>query len=503
VRRLLIALSALAALAVAPPASAGHLPQRSCGLPAGDPLYVEFAEVSVPFALRRDIFGRASRPLVLATSQDFMHAELRGAGAHTVFWYMKTELIVGFTTQPHEPAEVLAEADRLYARAARETACPQPYIALNELHGAWTATPWGAQNADYRRNVLLLLQRLHDLGARPFLLVPTTPTPFTGSPEAVAWWREAARYGDLVLELHFDGRYIAAQGAIQASRFRRQKMRRVLEQFDAIGVPAGRLGLMHGFQSGPGAGGRERLRLSRWLDVVKWETLAAKQVIGERSAAGRPVGSVWSWGWGEFPLLSPADPEKPLVACVHLWARDPSLCDAPSLARDWATPFDASRSAGQLVVPGGVRCTVGSRPIRERDITQLASVRDEAGRPLGADTAYGILFRRLAEAQAASVSAAAVTAVEERLVVRRYFGRWTVYEEVLRIRGISRTRARQALADQARRLAVAARLEPGQTFAQWSQEAQDAALRRTTCAGDALPALGAAPLADRLRFLRL
>jgi hypothetical protein len=376
-------------------------------------------------------------------------------------------------------------------------------MALNELQGAWTATPWNAPNSQYRANVLTMLRRLHDLGARPYLLVPTSPTPFTSTPEAAAWWLQAARYGDIVLQVHFDGRYIAAQGAIQASRFRRQKMRRVLDQFEGLGIPPARLGLLHGFQSGRGSGGREGLRLSRWLDVVKWETLAANHVIAERAAAGRPIGSVWSWGWGEFPSLSAADPEKPLVACVHLWARDAALCDAPTLARDWSTPFDASRTEGQLIVPPGVRCVVGNRQLREREIEQVAGLRDVLGRPLGHDAAYGILFRRFAEALAAPVATSAVATAEEQLVVRRYFGRWIVYEESLRARGISRARARQALADQARWQSVAARAGAGKTYAQWSKEAQDAALRRTTCVGDALPTLGMAPLSERLPYLRL
>lgn len=493
----------LGLLAAPATASAGDWPSRPCGLPAGDPLRVEFAEVSVPRSTRLDVLGRARPSLVLATSQDFMHAELRSAGAYTVFWQMKIELILGLTTVPNEPAEVLAAADKLYARAARETACATPLIALNELQGSWVPTPWGAPNQQYRENALVLLRRLHERGARPFLLVPTTPDPFTTSPEGAAWWREAARYSDIVLQVHFNGRYIASQGAIQASRLRRQKMRRVLEQFDAIGVPSARLGLLHGFQSGRRYGGREGLPLPQWLDVVKWETLAVQQVIAERAAAGKPLASDWSWGWGDFPVLSPPDPEKPLVACVYLWTRDPGLCDAPAMARGWVIPFDASRDEGQLVVPPGARCTVGTRRLRERDIDQLAGVRDVSGRALGRSAAFAMLFRRIAEAQAAPLAAAAVTAVEEALVVRRYDGRWVLYDEALRSRGISRTRARQALADQARRARVESRLERGETYAAWSQQAQRAALRRTTCVGDVLPALGAAPLAERLPFLRL
>ena len=267
-----------------------------------------------------------------------MHEELRAAGAHTVFWQMKIEHILGLPSVPQNPEEVVPAADKLYARAARETGCSTPLIALNELQGARLATPWRQPNAQYRANTLTLLRRLHVHGARPFLLVPTTPDIYTASPEAADWWRQVAAVSDIVLQVHFNGRYIAAQGPIQASRFRRQKMRRVLDQFEAIGVSPARLGLLHGFQSGLGKGGREGLPLPKWLDVVKWEALAAQQVIAERAAAGKPLATVWSWGWGDFPELSPPDPEKPLVACVYLWARDPALCDAPAFARGWVDP---------------------------------------------------------------------------------------------------------------------------------------------------------------------
>ena len=498
-----LAFALVSTLAAPAPAAAHHWGAGSCGLPAAKPLYVEFAEVSVPRATRLDVLARPRPGLVLATSQGFMHEELRAAGAHTVFWQMKIEQILGLPSVPQNPEEVVVAADRLYARAARETGCATPLIALNELQGARLRTPWRVPNAQYRANTLTLLRRLHAHGARPFLLVPTTPDIHTASPEAADWWRQVAGVGDIVLQVHFNGRYIAAQGPIQASRFRRQKMRRVLEQFEAIGVPSARLGLLHGFQSGLGKGGREGLPLPRWLDVVKWEALAAQQVVAERAAAGKPLATVWSWGWGDFPELSPPDPEKPLVACVYLWARDPALCDAPALARGWVVPFDASREEGRLVVPTGVACVVGPRRILARQVEQLAGVRGANGRALGRETAFGILFRRTAESLVQPVGGGLVDAAEEELLVRRYDGRPVVYAESLRSRGISRTRARQAVADQARRRLVVPRLAPGETFAAWSQQAQQAALRQTTCAGDVMPALGVATLAERLPFLRL
>jgi hypothetical protein len=68
---------------------------------------------------------------------------------------------------------------------------------------------------------------------------------------------------------------------------------------------------------------------------------------------------------------------------------------------------------------------------------------------------------------------------------------------------VSRTRARQALADQARRRLVEGRLPAGETFAGWSRASQERALRQTTCLGDVMPLVGVATLAERLPFLSL
>ena len=111
-----------------------------------------------------------------------------------------------------------------------------------------------------------------------------------------------------------------------------------MEELIQIGIPTNRLGMMLTFSSTPNAGGREGLKpLWKWLDVVKWEALAAKQIASELDLA-----SVWSWGWAAF---NPAgnDPDKPKVACTWLWTRDHSLCDAPALAGAAARPVARRR----------------------------------------------------------------------------------------------------------------------------------------------------------------
>ena len=104
------------------------------------------------------------------------------------------------------------------------------------------------------------------------------------------------------------------------------------------------------FSSTPHAGGREGLQpLSKWLDVVKWEALAAKQVASELQLA-----SVWSWGWAAF---NPAgnDPDKPIGRLhVALDARPLALrCAGARRAR----PSTSRSTSAQLCRRGPSACS--------------------------------------------------------------------------------------------------------------------------------------------------
>src|SRR5712691_4378442 len=174
-------------------------------------------------------------------------------------------------------------------------------------------------------------------GARPFLLLSTEP--YTGG-AAGDWWRAAAQVADLVPEVYFSDPVIYRQGPILGSRTLRVALRRAAADLLAANVPASRIGLMLGFQVSPGNGGREGLRpASAWFEVVKLQALAARDVASELGLA-----SVWSWGWG-FLSEREADPDKPTAACVWLWTRDHSLCDAPGMA---GADFDSSLTEGQI-----------------------------------------------------------------------------------------------------------------------------------------------------------
>ena len=77
---------------------------------------------------------------------------------------------------PADPALIETRADRLYDFAVSVTGCQTPWIALNELFGAQTPTPWTTTTAQYRANTLALVRRLKERGAFPPSRSRTRPT---------------------------------------------------------------------------------------------------------------------------------------------------------------------------------------------------------------------------------------------------------------------------------------------------------------------------------------
>jgi hypothetical protein len=478
----------------------------ACGLPAGGTLYAEYAEIAVSKPIREEVFVQARPPLVLATSGRALAETFRAAGAHTIFWQMQLQRMVGLTTTPADPATVPDAAVRLHNRAVAETGCATPLIALNELQGGRLPTPWAERNAQYRANVLVALRVLHERGSRPFLLVPTTPAPFVASPEAEEWWRSAAAVSDIVLQMHFNGRRLHERGPRVGSRTRRIAMRRALDRFIEIGIPSARLGLLHGFQSGVGYGGREQLPLSDWLRVVKWEALAGKQVVAERAAAGAPLGSVWSWGWGDFPALSSIDPDKHVTACVYLWARDPALCDGPGRAATQGRAFQTSLTEGQIQLAPGIHCSIRSPAgrILSTDVERLAAAGANGPfGPVGRGSALAALLARHVERRRAGVRPEEVARAEQALVAASFGGDWSAYGEALARHAVTPEVAREFVADQLRRRRLGAILGKRQTARQWSVEAQKRAYATTTCLGDELQRIGVVDLAAFVPVLRL
>jgi hypothetical protein len=455
-----------------------------CGLPDTKPLWVDFAHGSVQF--RNEIFGRPG--VVAATSGSAVSAALRARGAHTVYWEMNLPNYVGRPDTPADPAAVSAGAARLFDAAAAASGCSTPLIALNELWGPTTPAPWAPPLAQYRSNVLAFLQQLAARGARPFLLVPSNPN--TGG-EAADWWRQVAQVADVVREVYVKGPAIHGQGAILGNRDIRLRLRKAVSTLTDIGIEPTRIGLMLGFQSG-GLYGRAGLQpLEAWLEFVKWNALAARQVATELGAA-----TVWSWGWGTFGPAS-VDPDKPLAACVYLWTRDARLCDAPTMA---GGRLNTSLTDGQIALAAGVQCALGTTVLRTATIDEIARLTGQR------DRAVTALFARVIQRGRMRVSAAEVLSAERAIVRTRFRRSRAAYRGALARRGLTLAFGRQVIADELRRRKLAtvlAAANPPAELVEWTTSEQTNVLNQAICLRDELPVVGDVRLADHVPFLKL
>jgi hypothetical protein len=527
-----IMLAAVAFLAAAAPAEAAP-----CGLPDSKPLWIDYG---TPELISR--FGRPG--VVVAGSGEAYPKAARAAGAKTVAWDMYLSSRVGTPMQPADPHALPGRAARYFDFAVLSAGCPDPVIAMNELFGASTPTPWTPTTARYRENVLEWARLLKAKGGHPVLLVSSEP--YTGG-EAGQWWRELSQVADIALEKYFNAPTIHRAGPELGSRRMRESMRTSLSKLFAVGVPPSRLGVVLAFQTRRGTGGREGLEpAGAWFEVAKLQALAAKQVARELGIA-----QIWSWGWGFFNEQA-RDPDKLGAACVWLWARDPSLCDVASVPER----FDRDLRAGQIDLPAGVRCILGSAAIRTRDVATLARV------TLDAEAALTILYARAVQQQAARVGPGEVRAAEGAIVATRFGGSRAAYRAALRRAGASTAVALAAIADELRREAIQARLaapppsaaqvaefadtyastrireipgaepppdvHPGtplgllpdalarplivralrhasraERYAGWAERAQERALARLRCVRDRLPTVGSVPLTSWLPFLAL
>jgi hypothetical protein len=409
-----------------------------CGLPAQQPLWIDYADGSVPFW--QSVFARPG--VVGAAANQIVPPQLRQAGAKTVFFDLNFHVRMGTPSKPVDASTIQAKADTVFNAAVKSSDCAQPVITLNELAGGQTPTPWTPTITQYRANVLAFVQRLAERGAHPVLLVANNP--FTGEKTADDWWRQVADVSDLVLEVYFGGPSLAKQGAAGASKRLRATMRSRVGAMTALGIPPSRLGVMLTFSSTPGAGGRERLQpLSAWLDVVKWESLAAKAIAAETQIA-----SVWSWGWANWSAAG-ADPDKPIAACVWLWTRDRSLCDAPAAAA--GRGFNTSLQLG-TTLPANAVCALDKTYIRTSEVDDLARVTGDR------DIAYTAMLQRLVLAQAASVTTKEILAAERTAILDHFRGSRGAYLAALRRAHTTLAAARAILADELRHRKVEARL---------------------------------------------
>ncbi len=433
-RLLLAALCILGVPAALVGSAAARPDELSCGVAdAQPPAWIDFADGSVTFW--RERFARPG--VIVATGGPLLAAEARTAGAATVHWDMYLRKRVGTPSEPADADLMQRRADSLFDYAVTVSGCERPLIALNELWGASLPTPLTPTAERYRANVLRFVTRLSERGARPALLVSSEP--FTGG-DAGTWWRAIGQVSDIVLEKYANANLIWRDGAVDGSRRLRTGYRTSAAKLFAIGIPPSRVGLMIGFQTGAGSGGREGLQpRSRWFDVAKWQAFAAEQVSRELRLT-----HVWSWGWAQRNERS-NDPDKTFAACVWLWARNPGLCDAPEVL---GKELDADRRVGQIDLPAGVRCVYDGKPLTASGVAALAKVTGDR------ELALTALVVRAVERQRANVSTTEILAAERRIIATRFGGSRASYRAALAERGASLAVARAIVGDEFRRAEI-------------------------------------------------
>src|SRR5918911_2740700 len=98
VKRLALVLAAVVAVATAAAPTASPVVVKAadpCALGSSRPLWIDFADGSVPFW---EVFAR---PGVIAAASNFIFpAQLRARGAKTIYWDMPLDRRVGTPTEP-------------------------------------------------------------------------------------------------------------------------------------------------------------------------------------------------------------------------------------------------------------------------------------------------------------------------------------------------------------------------------------------------------------------
>lgn len=435
---LLVGLAAVAASLIAAGSAASNPDWAGqCGIASQQTVWAEYGWPSLLPVLARPgtLLAITNNP----GTPDYL-AEARARGAATYSFDLKLRDKVGTPNAPADPSTLEAAAESEYQHAVAHTGnCATPLIVENELFGVNTVTPWSPATAQYRADVLSFLQDIAALGAHPVILVSRPP--FTGTSDAVAWWLDVAKVASVVREDYVPATEVWRLGAVLGNRLLREDYRQAVADFTSIGIPASRLGIMISVLSGKGGGGRNELQpASAWYQVVKWYALSARQVARELG-----LGSVFSWGWQQWNPAE-ADPTKPDAACVWLWGRSQSLCNAPRML---GRSFDASLSAGQIVLPRGAVCrTPGFGSLWASEVARLTTLTGDRNAALSA------LFERLVESQHEAVTQKQVLAAERVVVNESFNGNDAAYRAALTEAHASVALARAALADELRHAAL-------------------------------------------------
>jgi hypothetical protein len=434
-RKLVLAVvaAALVCLLGAGRAASNPIWSGQCGIESQQTVWGEYGWPSL-----LSILAKPGTLLAVTThSGTDYSAAARARGAATYAFDLGMKGKVGTPAAPADPAALAGIAQSEYQKAVVRTGgCSTPLLVENELFGATTPTPWTASTAQYRANVLAYLTDLASLGAHPLLLV--NKSPYLGSSDAVAWWLSVSKVADVVREVYLPATSIWPLGPTLGNRYLRESFRNAITPLTSIGIPANRLGIMLSFLSEKGIGGRNALRpASAWFQVVKWEALSAKEVADELR-----LGSVFSWGWQEWNKKE-LDPDKPDAACVWLWARTRTLCDAP---RKLGKSFDANVTAGQILLPQGTVCGApGFGAIGARTVARLQTLTGDHSSALSA------LFERLVEVAERPVPRRLMLAAEQEVVADSFHGSRSAYVAALRQAHATVGLARAVIADELRR----------------------------------------------------
>src|ERR687885_1853163 len=116
VRRLLLVLVALAAVAALP--GRARAAGECAPLPAKKPVWIDFADGSVPF------WQTFAKPGIVAAAANLIFPpKLRAAGAQTVYFDLHLNKRVGTPNAPADPSTIVARANKFYDYAAQSMDC--------------------------------------------------------------------------------------------------------------------------------------------------------------------------------------------------------------------------------------------------------------------------------------------------------------------------------------------------------------------------------------------
>src|SRR5213080_5101776 len=119
VRRFLVVLAALAVVAALP--GRARADGECAPLPAKKPVWIDFADGSVPF------WEEFAKPGVVAAAANFIFPpQIRARGAKTVYFDLNFTRRTGSPTEPADPSVVADRANRFYTYASNSMGCANP-----------------------------------------------------------------------------------------------------------------------------------------------------------------------------------------------------------------------------------------------------------------------------------------------------------------------------------------------------------------------------------------